>query len=70
MINIKDFLIINITQFESLINFLGTGLNKYDSIYTLTYLFTNFLAYIMIIVFCYIVKVLYFSFFKHKKRYF
>lgn len=67
MIDIKEFLIVSTTEFDSLIQELGITLLNYEDTYMLTYLFTNFLAYFIIFIFLYVVKILYYSFFKTKK---
>lgn len=67
MIDIKEFLIISTEQFDSLTKGLGITLLNYEDTYMLTYLFANFLAYFIIFVFLYVVKILYYSFFKSKK---
>lgn len=67
MIDIKEFLIISTTEFDLLIQDLGITLLNYEDTYMLTYLFANFLAYFIIFIFLYVVKILYYSFFKTKK---
>lgn len=49
MIKLIDIMIINISSFNDFITSLGLNLVSTDSVYLLTYLFTNFLAYYIII---------------------
>lgn len=49
MIDITKFFIINQEQFNSIITFLNCDLNPIDKEYLISYLFTNFLGYFLII---------------------
>jgi len=68
MIDISKFLIINLEQFNQLINTLNLNLTASDSEYLLTYLYTNFMAYIIIYLFIRIVMFCYFQIFSSKRR--
>ena len=49
MIDITKFFIISQEQFNSIIAFLNCDLVPADKVYTISYLFTNFLGYFLII---------------------
>lgn len=51
MVNISKFLIISQEDFNNLILYLNLNFNQNNENYLLTYLFTNFLAYFVIIIF-------------------
>lgn len=68
MIDISKFLIINIAQFNQLIDTLNLELTSNDSIYLLTYLFANLMAYIIIYLFIRIVLFCYYQIFSSKRR--
>lgn len=69
MINVANFLIVSITDFDKLILDLNITLNSNDSVYLLTYLFINLLAYIIIYLFIKTLYVTYTMLFSRKKRF-
>ena len=48
MVDISKFFIVSQTQFDNIISFLNCNLSASDDTYVLTYLFVNFMAYIII----------------------
>lgn len=51
MVDISKFLLISQEQFNNLILYLHLNFDQSNENYLLTYLFTNFLAYFLIIIF-------------------
>ena len=49
MINITKYFIINQEQFNNILTYLNVNLDTSDKEYTITFMFTNFLAYFLII---------------------
>ena len=66
MVDITKFLIISTEQFESIITHFNCNLTINDQSYLITYLFTNFLAYVIIFLSIKIVLWIYYSFFSKK----
>lgn len=67
MVNIEKYLIISQEQFNILCESLNCTLIPTDKEYLLAYLFTNFLAYFVIIISIYIIMTIYYKLF-HKKK--
>lgn len=55
LFDLSLFLIISIEDFNILINNLGCNLTINDSCYMITYLFTNFMAYFLIVIIIWLV---------------
>ena len=68
VINLKMFLLLSISQFETLIDSLGLTLSQSSNTYLLTYLFANLLAYVIIFVFIGSILWLYRQLFSKKRR--
>lgn len=64
MIDLKIFLIISTTEFNRLIESLSLNLNTNDSIYMLTYLFSNFMVYFLILTFIFLIRLVLSKLFK------
>lgn len=67
VIDLKDFLLISVEQFNDLLLYLRLPLNQMDDCYMLTYLFANFLGFFLIGFMLYIIKILFFEFWKPRK---
>lgn len=70
LIDITKFMIINQEQFENIISQFNCSLSINDNCYLITYLFTNFLAYVFLFLFLWLVFYLYNKIFSSKKGWF
>lgn len=68
IINISNFFIITPVQFNTLVEQLNCNLTVNNSEYLITYLFANFFAYMMILIFIWAVLYLFNKLFASKKK--
>lgn len=68
MINILQMMIISTAIFDGMIAQLGVNLTIESDMYLITYLFTNFMAYFLIIIFIKALLGLYYKIFSKQER--
>ena len=68
MINILQMMIISTAVFDGMIAQLGVNLTVDSEMYFITYLFANFMAYFLIIIFIKTILGLYFKIFSKQER--
>ena len=68
LIDITKFLIISQNQFDVIINSLNCNLTIADPCYLVSYLFVNFMAYVIIYLVIKIVMFCYYQIFSNNKR--
>lgn len=68
MINILQMMIISTSVFDGMIAQLGVNLTVDSEMYFITYLFANFMAYFLIIIFIKTILGLYFKIFSKQER--
>lgn len=68
MINILQMMIISTSVFDGMIAQLGVNLTVDSEMYFITYLFANFMAYFLIMIFIKTILGLYFKIFSKQER--